>query len=90
MTVQGVNTARLSKRSGISTAAISRYLNGLRQPTMENLVILADVLDTSLDYLLGRTDEPKMNKLIAAYAAASCEDRHKIWNLLNQYGGKRK
>ncbi len=33
-----------------------RYENGSSEPTLENLVKIADLLDVSVDYLLGRDD----------------------------------
>ncbi len=33
-----------------------RYENGSAQPTLENLVKLADLFDVSVDYLLGRNE----------------------------------
>lgn len=35
------------------------YEGNRRRPNYETLVALADYLDVSLDYLLGRTDEPR-------------------------------
>lgn len=34
------------------------YEGGQRRPDYETLVALADFLDVTTDYLLGRTDEP--------------------------------
>lgn len=39
-----------------------RYEYGERQPTAEVLIALADFYDVSIDYLVGRTDNPKINK----------------------------
>ncbi len=33
-----------------------RYEKGLAEPSLESLVILADLFDISLDYLLGRVE----------------------------------
>ena len=33
-----------------------RYENGSAEPTLENLVKLADFFDVSVDYLLGKTE----------------------------------
>lgn len=35
------------------------YEGGQRRPNYETLVALADYFDVSLDYLLGRTNEPR-------------------------------
>lgn len=44
----------LSKRTGISQSAISNWLSGKKEPSIESLWILADYFDTSVDYLIGR------------------------------------
>ncbi|MCL2856505.1 MAG: helix-turn-helix domain-containing protein [Oscillospiraceae bacterium] len=46
-------------RTGIDQALLSKYENGERVPTVENLTVLADYFDTSLDYLMDRTSQEK-------------------------------
>ena len=41
---------------------ISQYENEVRQADYETLIAFADFFDVSVDYLLGRTDNPKMNR----------------------------
>lgn len=48
---------KLSDDTGISTGNISDWKSGRSMPTALKLVVLADYLDCSVDYLLGRTDE---------------------------------
>lgn len=40
---------------------LSRYENELRQADYKTLILFADYFDVSIDYLLGRTDDPRMN-----------------------------
>ena len=42
--------------------SISRYENGDRQADYITLIRFADYFDVSIDYLLERTENPKMNK----------------------------
>lgn len=51
----------LSKGIGISSGLVSDYVNGKKSPTVENLVKIADFLDVSVDFLLGRTSNPEVN-----------------------------
>jgi len=51
----------LQMRTGIEQALLSKYENGARIPTTENLVILADFYGVSIDYILCRTENPKIN-----------------------------
>lgn len=39
----------------VSPGTISNYENGIHDPDMESLILLADRFDVSTDYLLGRT-----------------------------------
>ena len=48
--------------TGIDQALLSKYETGDRIPTTENLVILANLYDVSIDYLLCRTDNPEINR----------------------------
>lgn len=40
---------------------ISRYENGEREPCISELIKIAEYFNVSVDYLLERTDNPKMN-----------------------------
>ena len=80
-----VNGAELSSISGVSTATISRYLNGLREPSVSNLVLLSDALLVSVDYLLGISKSSDDRTLTSLYSEASADDRRVIWTLLERY-----
>ncbi len=43
----------------LSLRAYQRYEYGERQPTADVLIALADYFGVSLDYLVGRSDDPK-------------------------------
>ncbi|NDO46011.1 helix-turn-helix transcriptional regulator [Clostridium sp. MD294] len=53
---------KLSNDTGISTGNISDWKSGRSMPTAMKLDTLADYLNCSVDYLLGRTDNPEVNK----------------------------
>lgn len=46
----------------ISKNTLSSMQSGGYLPRVENLAKIADYLDCSVDYLLGRTDNPEVNK----------------------------
>lgn len=48
----------LAKKANVTKAAVSNYENGHSTPSNDTLVAIADALDVSTDYLLGRTDNP--------------------------------
>ena len=47
---------QVAERLKISQPSYIRYEKGKSEPTLENLVKLADLFDVSVDYLLGRID----------------------------------
>ena len=53
---------QVQMETGIEQALLSKYENGVRVPPTETLVILADYYDVSMDYIMGRTDNPKVNR----------------------------
>ena len=50
----------LSETTGLTAAAISHYVNGTQCPHSPSLVLIADALNVSTDFLLGRTNKPKV------------------------------
>ena len=59
---QKISQIKLAIDLGMNQNSISRYENGERQADYETLISFADYFDVSIDYLLGRTDNPKRNK----------------------------
>lgn len=59
---RGLTQIALQMKTGIEQALISKYENGERVPPTETLLILADFYGVSVDYLLGRTDNPAINQ----------------------------
>lgn len=48
--------------TGIEQALLSKYENGLRIPPTETLITLADYYEVSMDYIMKRTKNPKINE----------------------------
>jgi len=48
--------------TGIEQALLSKYEGGKRIPPTETLIALADYYNVSMDYIMGRTDKPEVNK----------------------------
>lgn len=57
-----ISSYRVAKETGIDPGTMVQYKNGNRVPSIENLIKIADYLDVSIDYLVGRTDNPEINK----------------------------
>ena len=52
----------LQMQTGIDQALLSKYENFERVPPTETLMRLADFYDVSMDYIMCRTDQPKINR----------------------------
>lgn len=59
---KNIKQAELGKIVGLTYTAISDIERGRRVTTMEKLYNLAEFFDVSTDYLLGRTDNPKISR----------------------------
>ena len=58
---RGLTQITLQMQTGIDQALLSKFETGDRIPPTETLIILADFYNVSIDYILGRTKNPKMN-----------------------------
>lgn len=56
-----VSYKELADLLGISTRAVQHYASGDRFPDFHGLIKLADYFNVSLDYLVGRSDNPKQD-----------------------------
>lgn len=59
MKEKGKTQEEIAKEVGKTRQTISQYVNGSSEPSYDVLVKIADYLDVSIDYLLGRTGDPK-------------------------------
>lgn len=57
-----MNQTQVAKMLGMSQTGYSKYETGENDLPTAVLIKLADFYNVSIDYLLERTDEPKMNK----------------------------
>ena len=57
-TGRNMTQAVLAQRLGVTKSVVSAYENGMRYPSYDVLIKLADIFTVSTDYLLGR---PRQN-----------------------------
>ena len=57
-----ISQLKLAMDLNMSQNSISRYETGEREADYATLIRLADYFDVSIDYLLGRTDHPEINR----------------------------
>lgn len=59
---KNISQLKLAMDLGMNQNSISRYENEEREADYQTLIAFADYFDVSIDYLLERTENPKMNK----------------------------
>lgn len=59
---KNISQLKLALDLNMSQNTISRYETGDREADYRALILIADYFDVSIDYLLERTDNPKMYK----------------------------
>lgn len=57
----GLTKNKLLLNAGLNKSVFDNFKKG-RIPSVDKIHIIADYLDCSVDYLLGRTDNPEVNK----------------------------
>jgi len=58
-TAKGLTLKAVAKYLNMVQRNYQRYENGEVDPPLSKAIALADLFDVSLDYLVGRSDEPK-------------------------------
>ena len=58
----GLTQKAVADAVGMRETAYSRYERGEREPAYKQLLALADTFNVSIDYLVGRTDNPVINR----------------------------
>lgn len=59
---RGISQLKLAMDLSTSQNTISRYETGEREAGYKELIAIADYFNVSIDYLLGRTNNPEINK----------------------------
>ena len=60
--LNNVTQKQLAEFIGASERGVQNYEQGSRKPAYDMLIAIADYFDVSVDYLLGRTDNPDSHK----------------------------
>ncbi len=59
---KGYTQIAVQMKTGIEQALLSKFETGERVPPTETLIKLADFYNVSIDYILCRTDNPRINR----------------------------
>ena len=89
---RGMTLSSLSDNVNITNATLSRYLLGLRRPSVEYVVALAKYFNVSVDWILGIQDDRYADvidkstaKMINLYTKSSPEDKRIVDMILSKY-----
>ncbi|ACV57529.1 MULTISPECIES: helix-turn-helix domain-containing protein [Alicyclobacillus] len=55
----GTTRRSFAQALGVSERMVQYYITGKKDPTVETLIAIADFFDVSLDYLVGRSENPE-------------------------------
>ena len=76
---RSLNQGDLASRAGLQASAISHFETGTRKPSFDNLRRLADALEVTTDYLVGRVSDAQVlagaDKLYRHLDRLSANDR---------------
>lgn len=59
---RNISQLKLALDLNLNQNTISRYETGVREADYAMLIRFADYFNTSIDYLLGRTDDPEFHR----------------------------
>ncbi len=59
---KGISQLKLAMDLHMNQNTVSRYETGEREPGINELIKIADYFNVSVDYLIGRTDNPNLQK----------------------------
>jgi len=84
-----LSQSALAKKIGIPTSSAGHFEGGGRKPSFENLRSLANALEVTTDYLLGRIAEPTLpsnaDPLFKVFSKLSDQDRDLARELLTVF-----
>ena len=84
---KGISQQKLAEAIGSTQQAIHRYENGDYEPDIRTMSLMADFFDTSIDFLVGRTDIRRKIEPVEKYALNQEETKlvDEVRNLTPEY-----
>lgn len=75
----------MAKKLNITRQAYNHYETGKRIPPLETLQLISGIFEVSLDYLLGKSDDPtSINEKDRSAGAEQSEDMLKLEKILSE------
>ena len=92
--MRGLDQSRLADSAGLPPSSISHFEAGSRKPSFENLRRLANALEVTTDYLLGRVDDPEAyadaDPLYRDFKNLSASDRELAQSFMKMLSDRKK
>ena len=93
--IKGLSQTELAKRSGLQPSAVSHFETGRRAPSFDNLKRLADTLEVTTDFLIGReidptTSGPTLESIFRNAQEMADDDRQKLAEFADFLASKKK
>jgi len=86
---KGYNLVQLSKLTNINAGTLTKYEKGINKPTIENIIALAQNLETSINYIIiGKEDLNNLTneekELLAKYNLLTEKNKGKVENFIEE------
>ncbi|MCD7812106.1 MAG: helix-turn-helix domain-containing protein [Ruminococcus sp.] len=91
----GISNYQMSKETGISDSLIGYWRNGKRKPNLENLIVLSDYLNVSIDNLVRKnaSDDSSIlfdsfqlsegeSELLDTYRSLDSRGKHRVHTII--------
>lgn len=79
---KGYSQERLAQELYYGYTAIANYESGRNEPSIDDLVRLAEILDVTLDELVGVRDTVAEKKLLSSFKKLNSENKNRILDLM--------
>ena len=91
---RSMTQAALAEKLGLDKSTVAKYESSDVTPSSEILMMLADIFNVSVDYLLGRVNSPKEEVNVAlcspaGYDKLTPEERKQIDKLIEMFAKNR-
>ncbi|PFW60804.1 helix-turn-helix domain-containing protein [Bacillus sp. AFS075034] len=81
---KGYTQGYVCEKIGLHKGTLSSYESGRREPKFEILIPLADMYEVTVDYLLGRSQNPKLTEKESEEMTQEAEEWLKLYNQLSE------
>ncbi len=96
---KGISQQKLAAEIGISQQSINKYENHDIEPDIDTLISLANYFETTVDFLIGRTDDGKIdsdtqnlliaNRLFSKYLKLSQKEQNCVKTIVDTFSERK-